>query len=440
MRRSLMVVVVAVALVAAACGATPGSGSGGNIALGAGCTTSPAVVAGAQLGGCDLVSLGITTLAGLDLTGINLRGANLSGIDLSGANLTDANLSGANLTNANLTNANLTNADLSGALLFGALLIGAILFRTMFWDAPVPVVGGRGGGGPAAPPDGTGAGSQAWNDRGEPWCGSGFSPSPGSRSVRTDELTDFSGATFTANEIRGLDFRTGNFENATFNFVDSPWYGCLAMTGGRFKGATFIRFSTQHWDNSGADLRETRWIGSNLCQVDFSGADLESAMFIGGAGFVACADYSGEGWPYYLRYSPDFSGADLHNARFGGADDIADDYLPYPGPYFVDMSGVDNDDPTKFTGGDFRNADLTGVTFGSGRFSYADFTGAATTGITVEETTAGMFEWVQTDFGANGWADSTWYGAANAHDFTAAKCPDGSVGSWENPCFVIPSP
>lgn len=50
----------------------------------------------------------------------------------------------------------------------------------------------------------------------------------------------------------------------------------------------------------------------------------------------------------------------------------------------------------KFTGTDSRNADLTGATFGAARFSY--------------------------------------------RDFTDAHCPDGTVGSWANPCFVIPFP
>lgn len=440
MKRSLVVVVAVLAMLGSACVNDPGGGGGGptgNITLGADCTTSPSMVAGAHLSGCDLVALGITSLAGLDLTGIDLSGANLAGIDLSGANLTDANLQSANLTNANLSNANLTGADLSGALLFGALLLGAILFQTIFGVAPVPQVGGTGGGGPAAPPDGTLGGDQAWNDRGEPWCGANYhSSDPDSRSVRTDALTDFTGATFTDSEIRGLDFRTGNFENATFLFLNSPWFGCQAMAGGHFKGATFVGFATQHWDISGADLRETKWIHTMLCQGDFSGADLENSEFIGGTNMASCADYSAEGWPYLPRYGLSFNGADLHGARFGGDYATAAPYTSSQygtGPWYLGFSWSDYYNPSVVSGVDFRNADLTGAAFGPGSFSYNDFTGATTTGITVESDPYAS-EWKQTEFGAGGWAGSTWTGQ---HDFTDAHCPDGSTGSQSNPCFVV---
>jgi len=85
---------------------------------------------------------------------------------------------------------------------------------------------------------------------------------------------------------------------------------------------------------------------------------------------------------------------------------------------------------------DLDVADLTDATFGSGDFSYNDFTGATTTGITAHSG-PWQTQWIGTDFGVGGWAGSTWSGS---HNFTDAHCPDGTVGSWANPCFVIPSP
>ncbi len=448
-KKSLAALMAVIALVGAACATdTGGGGTGGptgNIVLGTDCTSSPNVVAGARLGGCDLVALGITSLAGLNLTGIDLHGANLAGVDFSNANLSGANLRSSNLTGANLTSANLTGADLSGALLFGALLVGAILFQTIFGVAPVPhVTDGSGGSGgstpPVAPPDGVGGGNQAWNDRGEPWCAEGtayYAANPDLRSARTDALTDFSGATFTDNEISGLDFRTGNFENATFLFRDSTestWQGCLAMAGGRFKGATFVGNGMAHWDYRNADLRQTKWIHTWLCLGDFSGSDLEFAMFIGGGGILACLDYSEQGWPGIDRYSARFNGADLHGARFGGADEIAAPYTDSyfgTGPWYLSLSnGV-----TKSNGADFAGADLTGATFGPGNFMFSSFAGATTTGITVEDPGSFISLWGSADFGTGGWAGATWHGIL--HNFIDAICPDGSAGSNMNPCFTL---
>ncbi len=417
------------ALLAVGCGPLPGSGGPSpNITLGADCTMTPNVVAGASLAGCNLSALGITDLSGLDLTGIDLRGANLTGINLTGANLTDAQMQSANLTGANLSGANLTNANLSGALLFGALLIGAILFHTELWDAPRPIIGGTGGGGTRAPSDGVGAGSQAWNDRGEPWCGPSYGPQSGNRSVRTDAQTSFKGAVFTGTEIRGLDLRVGDFEDATFDFRESPWYGCLSMAGGRFHNATFIQFAMQHWDNTNADFSNTTWIAASMCQSEFGASDLSDSKFIGSSRFNSCADYSGDGWPYLPRYGLSFNGANLQGARFGGEDAIAEQFLSWGPPYYV---GFAQNDPLAPSGVDFRNADLTGAVFESGDFSYANFQGATTTGIS---TVGGPFGsgWVETDFGSGGWSGSTWSGI---HNFTDAICPDGSAGSGSNPCF-----
>jgi uncharacterized protein YjbI with pentapeptide repeats len=434
-RRSISVALWAVVgLVAVGC-VPPGGGGGGNIALGADCTATPVVVAGARLAGCNL---GALDLSGLDLTGIDLRGANLSGANLTGANLTGADLSSANLTGADLSGANLTNANLSGAILFGALLVGAILFRTVFWDAPVPQVGGSGGGGPAAPPDGVGAGSQAWVDRGEPWCGPGYGPQPGNRSVRTDSQTDFTGAMFTDNEIRGLDLRVGNFTNATFNFMNSPWYGCLSMHRGQFTGATFIGWSVQHWDMSFAQMSGTTWVHARLCQVDLGGSNLRDARFIGATTSTSCADYSTEGWPYLPRYSISFRGAELRDARFGGDDALAAQYTSGQygtGPWTVlfGSEGLDATGTAFSSGPDFRDANLAGVTFEGVGFNRADFTGASVPGLSsIAGPWGNSYREAVFGFGDGWWETATWVGF---HDFTDAICPDGSVGSPTAPCF-----
>lgn len=433
---------VAIAVFSAACVTDPGGGGvTGNIAIGADCTATPIVVAGAQLSGCNL---GALNLAGLDLTGINLTGANLAGADLTGTNLTDADLSSANLADANLTNANLTGADLSGAILFGALLIGALLFHTIFGDAPVPqpYAGNGSGGGAQAPGDGVGAGSQAFNDRGEPWCGADTHPdwvAEGSRSVRTDAGTDFTGAHFTDNEFRGLDFRTGNFTDAVLDNLNSPWWGCLSMAGGTFHGTTFVRWSQQHMDMSGADFSGSIWVHPYLCQADFSGADLHGAQFIGAANIASCADYSGDGWPYLPRYGVSFNGADLQGARFGGNDALAGQYPSGQvgsGPWSLNFSystyDPDTQTSTLSSGADFRNADLTGAIFEDVDLSLADFNGAITTNV-ASSAPIWSNSWQQTDFGSGGWAGSTWTGQQNFDD---ATCPDGSTGSFGNPCFV----
>lgn len=441
-RMRVLVLAITVAVLGAACTTGPnGGGPSGNIPIGADCTANPIVVAGARLSGCNL---GALNLAGLDLAGIDLRGAYLAGADFTGTNLTNANLSSANLTGANLTGANLTEADLSGAILFGALLVGAILFHTIFGDAPVPRVyaGNGSGGGAQAPGDGVGAGSQAFISRGEPWCDPNTNSNlvaSGHRSVRTDADTDFTGAHFTDNEFRGLDFRTGNFTDAVLDNLNSPWWGCLSMAGGTFDGTTFVRWAQQNMDMTGADFSSSIWIHPYLCQADMSGADLHDAQFIGAANIDSCADYSEAGWPYLPRYGVSFNGANLQGARFGGNYALAGQYSsgqvgtgPWNLAFRYSTYDPDTQTSTLSSGADFRNADLTGAIFEEVDLSFADFNGAITTNVT---STAPMWgnNWQQTDFGTGGWAGSTWTGQQN---FDGAACPDGSTGSYANPCFV----
>lgn len=421
-RLRVVTLVAAAAVLAAACSPQP-SGPVGNLTLGADCTAAPVFVPGAQLAGCDL---GAVDLSGLDLHGIDLRGANLSGANLAGADLSDANLTSANLTGANLSQANLTNADLSGALLFGTLLVGAILLRTIFWDAPPLVVGNGSGSGTAAPSDGVGTGSQAWNDRGEPWCGPGYGPQPGNRSVRTDAATDFSGAYFTDNELRGLDLRTGNFAGATFNFLtNGQGANCLSMAGGHFQGATFVLFGMQHWDNTNADLRDSTWVHTTLCESDFSGADLSNAQFIGATNAMGCADYSSDGWPTSWPHTVSFAGANLAGARFGGNDALAMQYTsgavgtgPWQGSLYRDASGPD-----------FTGANLTGLVVEQMVFDFAELASTTPQGGTFANST-----WLGAHFDPT-WtaASTTWTGS---HVFDGATCPDGSTGAPDYPCFL----
>lgn len=441
-RWAAVAVLVAGAMLGAACTTGAGGGSGipnNTTPLGANCTQPPQIFAGADLAGC---LIGAVNLSGRDLTGINLRGANLAGANLSGANLTDADLSSANLTGADLTGANLTRANLSGALLFAALLIGAILFRTTFGDSPIPTFrsGYGGGAGAAAPADGVGAGSQSWNDRGEPWCGSNMHPNwaaDNSRSVRTNGLTSFVGAHFTSNDIRGLDLRAGDFTGATIDFLDSPWWGCLAMTGGHFQNTTWINLSTNNWDMTNADFRGATFIHGTMCRGDLSGSDLSGAQFIGGFDSTRCVNVSDPAWSGPGRWTVKFNAANLTGARFGGNDALASQYASSQygsGPWMVSF-GYSEWDPVTSTstligGPDFRSAVLSGASFDSVNMDQGDFNGATTTGLTSGNDPYGS-SWRQTVFGP-GWTSSTWTGS---HDFTDATCPDGSTGSYATPCF-----
>lgn len=384
-RALVLALLVCGGLVATACSPTPTS-----TPVGADCTAAPVVVAGAQLAGCNL---GALNLAGIDLTGIDLHGANLAGSNLSGANLTGANLSMANLTGANLTDANLTNAVLSGALLFGALLVGALLNQTVFWDGWVEAYRDAGGG-HAAPSDGVPSGSQAWNDRGEPWCGQGFKPQPAARSVRTDSSTSFAGAHFTLNEIRGLDFRVGDFTGATFDFRGGPWTGCVSFAGGRFHGATFVSWQTDHVDRTGADFSGTTWINVGICQDTFDAANLTDARFLPQSQVQSCADYSADGWPLNPPYTVSFKGANLTRTQFDGSSTDGNAWGPYgPSMNWFNKEVWDPDLGMGVSAGapDFRGANLTGAT-----------------------------------------ATATQFGPA---DYAGATCPNGSTGSAANPCF-----
>ena len=113
MKKSVIFVVLLVALIAVACGSSGG----------------PKIEAGADLTRANLVD---QNLSGRDLAGANLTSADLTGTDFSQANLRGANLTGANLTRTNLSSADLSGANLTSVTVEETDLTGANLTGATF--------------------------------------------------------------------------------------------------------------------------------------------------------------------------------------------------------------------------------------------------------------------------------------------------------------------
>ena len=423
---------LALALVAGACVApsspTPGPG--------ADCGPPPNVTSGAQLAGC--------ILAGLDLSSANLDGADLRGADLSGADLTDASLVGADLEGANLSNANLTGADLSGAILSGAILLGAVFLNavfggTLFGFGSVFGTDGMGGTSPTPPSGCTGDYCPGYNSataNTDDWlCDPDGIPgtefvvtrtpeqlaADGQRSVVTNVGTDFTGATFSNPDdggplTWGLDLREANFTDTTW---ENQIFVCQSMDGARFGGATFKIHQWHHMSARDADFTGASFMTTWLCDSDFTGSDFISSVWEGFDGF-SCAEFLPD---EEFDLLPDplvlFDDTDFTNAAMGGV----------PDPERGELMAMTYAYNGRTRSASFHNAVFDGVHITNGLFWDADFTGSSAVGATFE----GDSRFDRVIFSA-GWTDTTWTGTAS---FDGAVCPDGSTGSWTDPCFTV---
>lgn len=470
-------------MVGSACVPEESGGGGAVITIGADCTSPPTITPGALLSGCNLMGF---NLSNSDLSGADLRGANLTGANLANSDLTNADLTGANLTNANLTGADLTGAVLAGAILLGAIFVGAILTGTSFSFGEVFGNDGQGGTNAPASDQCVGPFCPGYNEVVAPqgpgreicsttpsFFGDDDDDYPadnlfelgifivadnetleenGLRSVVTDEWTDFSGAVFdysddpdgtAAIHLAGLNMARADFTGATF--IDA-YIACKNADGGRFANTRFLPTDGVgvgmggffHTSMVGADLTNAEFINMYFCDADFTNASMQS-LDIGGFSVFSCPEMlTAEEinlLPYHLAI---FDDADMTGATFGVVPNPGD-VVPIGDPG-VTATILTMPEDAHVEGSEAKAASFVGTTLDDARFhgvmmGRANFTDASADGVEVTRPEdffdQNMFD--EVIFGT-GWTNTTWSGSTN---FDGAVCPDGSIGSSENPCFTI---
>lgn len=163
---------------------------------------------------------GIVAAPGVQLTDLTLRYAALSGADL-----TEANLAKSDLSRARLLDATLVNANLSGAIFDEADLKGADLTGARIDGATFTVIG----------------------------------------DVDVNQAQIYSTASYQAKQMPGITFKSSDLRGWNFSGHD-------------LRDATFSSSNLDDANFSGAHLERAVFDFARLVQVDFTGADLTSAV------------------------------------------------------------------------------------------------------------------------------------------------------------------
>ena len=291
----------------------------------------------------DNALLEAADLSNADLTGVSLRGVNLRGANLAGAILNRTDLTGADLTGANLYETSLRGANVTGAQFDNAVLVGSD-----FTNAA--------GIGTA---DFTGA--NVYGAIGVPGADPELPTGPlvsDSRFVANADLSSQSFAEiYVANaNATGINLSNSNLFTAYLQNVD--------FTGGNFAGAVFTSLNAElplgsslvelptrfNLDFSGATLRNTLFLESNLAGSSFANTALTSARFLltdlTNVNFSG-ARASGAIFQEAILQGSNFRGVSMAGALLAGADLTGVDFTD------ADLSGTD------LTGAILTNANLT---------------------------------------------------------------------------------
>ena len=421
-----------------------------------------AVIAGANLQGCDLAhrdlhrarltrgtNVRLTNLTGAVLgpviaaTGRRFVPATIGGANLAGADL-DGVVSGGIVGDpaelptgwivangylvgpgADLTGADLAGADLTGAYLDGTILTGADVDGTVFpRDEPVPgypnidftgIVSGGLIGTPALLP----AGNELLNGYlvgpGAELAGADLAGVTLVRPATDDEGVlgaDLAGADLAGADLRGasgswIDFTLTRFVGADLRDTDFPDAWFKPASG--YVPGTMTHECYDGYTELGGDWTGTVLTDAQFGCVDFSGADMTGADLTGadsgsGEDFNTVEGTGGNiGTPVALPSGWRLVDGDL----IGPGGHIAE--LDLSG---ADLRGVDLSGATvvivTMAGADLSGADLAGAALDGVQFDGADLTGADFSGVTIGTAQS---TWTTTFLGAV-WSDTT--------------CPDGT--------------
>lgn len=207
---------------------------------------------------------------GLDLRAQDYADRDLRGADLSGANLEEANLSGANLEGAKLTNARLRAAVLSGANLRGADLSGADLSLANLTEVTAERANLGGATLDRAYLKGAALDDANLERAKGTWTYLGDARLPGAKARRVSLDRAFA---------RGIHLEDADLSEA--ELVRCLFSGATASRV-RLERATLTRSSFAKADLTRAEARgahgaRTIWLGANLDDAMFAGADLPHA-------------------------------------------------------------------------------------------------------------------------------------------------------------------